>query len=353
MAIVLACLLSAFFIMGFISVYVRQCAERRVSLTNDTDGTGSFLRSRRGVRGLDPAVVNTFPTFLYSDVKGHKIGQSALECAVCLLEFEDDEILRLLPKCSHAFHPDCIDAWLAFHFTCPVCRADLVPKPGEPSHATTLIRDPDSNVTESNAPPGNGGSAQVANELIIDIDTPELINPSQTPNQNRSPKSTPRRTRNAGKFPRSHSTGHSVVQPGDNCERFTLRLPEEVRSQLINHTFSRSTSSMAFPRARSSRKGFRSISVGTGRGKNYENYERFDREGRSGRWNLRLTPPFISRGGLARSASSGGSGGDDLMATPRSLMRSIKSPLDRLFRGTDKDDGGERSTDRLRPDGHA
>jgi E3 ubiquitin-protein ligase ATL6/9/15/31/42/55 len=43
----------------------------------------------------------------------------------------------------------------------------------------------------------------------------------------------PTRARISGKFPRSHSTGHSLVQPGEKTERYTLRLPEEVRKQII------------------------------------------------------------------------------------------------------------------------
>jgi hypothetical protein len=33
----------------------------------------------------------------------------------------------------------------------------------------------------------------------------------------------PTRTRISRKFPRSHSTGHSLIQPGENIERYTLR----------------------------------------------------------------------------------------------------------------------------------
>jgi hypothetical protein len=50
------------------------------------------------------------------------IFQEGLECAVCLCQFEDNDILRLLPKCQHAFHVDCVDLWLASHSTCPLCR---------------------------------------------------------------------------------------------------------------------------------------------------------------------------------------------------------------------------------------
>ncbi|CAO2813640.1 unnamed protein product [Amaranthus hypochondriacus] len=47
------------------------------------------------------------------------------DCAVCLAEFEEGESLRILPKCSHAFHIPCIDTWLTSHITCPICRAHV------------------------------------------------------------------------------------------------------------------------------------------------------------------------------------------------------------------------------------
>ncbi|KAI8025107.1 RING-H2 finger protein ATL11 [Camellia lanceoleosa] len=76
-------------------------------------------------------MIGTFPTFMYSVVNGLKIGKGALECAICLNEFEDVDNLILIPKCDHVFHPECIDAWLNSHVTCPVGRADLIPQPGE------------------------------------------------------------------------------------------------------------------------------------------------------------------------------------------------------------------------------
>ena len=59
------------------------------------------------------------------------IGKEKLECAVCLREFEDDETLRLIPKCDHVFHTECIDVWLASNVTCPLCRTDLRLSSGE------------------------------------------------------------------------------------------------------------------------------------------------------------------------------------------------------------------------------
>ncbi|XP_020219501.1 RING-H2 finger protein ATL11 [Cajanus cajan] len=242
MAIVLVILVAVFFVLGFLSVYTRQCGERR-----------SFdlsLPMTRRHRGLDRQILDTFPTFVYSAVKSLKIGRATLECAVCLNEFEEDETLRLIPKCSHVFHADCIDAWLATHSTCPVCRANLVPKPDDPSFHLPDLEQPQLN-SPTRPDEDTGIAPATARPLSV------------------SPKVTPRSRstglRIASWFPRSHSTGHSLIQPGENCERFTLRLPQEVRNQLVNSTLSRTTScgvDVRFTRESSARRGYRTRSVG-------------------------------------------------------------------------------------------
>ncbi|KAK7410493.1 hypothetical protein VNO78_01313 [Psophocarpus tetragonolobus] len=243
MAIVLVILVVVFFILGFLSVYTRQCAERRMRGRFDL----SISIARRN-RGLDREIIETFPTFLYSTVKNLKIGVGTLECAVCINEFEEDETLRLIPKCNHVFHADCIDAWLANHSTCPVCRANLVPKPDDPSFVAIPIPDPEQPVCTSPIRPEN-----------LDPRSPKVNN---SIHQLRS-RSTGFNI--SGWFPRSHSTGHSLVQPGENCERFTLRLPDDVRSQLMSSTsLSRAKScSVTFTRENSARRGYRTGSVGS------------------------------------------------------------------------------------------
>ncbi|CAL9751573.1 unnamed protein product [Musa acuminata subsp. burmannicoides] len=72
--------------------------------------------------GVDQSFIDTLPVFLYKAIIGVK---DPFDCAVCLSEFEADDKLRLLPKCSHAFHLDCIDTWLLSHSTCPLCRRSL------------------------------------------------------------------------------------------------------------------------------------------------------------------------------------------------------------------------------------
>ncbi|CAK8564237.1 unnamed protein product [Lathyrus sativus] len=74
--------------------------------------------------GVDQSFIDTtLPVFLYKAIIGLK---NPFDCAVCLCEFELEDKLRLLPKCSHAFHMECIDTWLLSHSTCPLCRGNLL-----------------------------------------------------------------------------------------------------------------------------------------------------------------------------------------------------------------------------------
>jgi Ring finger domain len=47
-------------------------------------------------------------------------------CCICIDDFECGERLILLPKCNHAFHPDCLLPWLTErHAFCPSCKEPL------------------------------------------------------------------------------------------------------------------------------------------------------------------------------------------------------------------------------------
>ncbi|KAL6220128.1 hypothetical protein ACLB2K_007885 [Fragaria x ananassa] len=73
--------------------------------------------------GLSQALIDSITVCKYRKDEGLIEGT---DCSVCLSEFEEDESLRLLPKCSHAFHIPCIDTWLRSHKNCPLCRAPIV-----------------------------------------------------------------------------------------------------------------------------------------------------------------------------------------------------------------------------------
>ncbi|CAJ1971721.1 unnamed protein product [Sphenostylis stenocarpa] len=304
MAAVLVILVVVFFALGFVSIYTRQCAERRIRGRLDLAVAMTGGIEQRQHHGLDSAIVDTFPTFVYSEVKALKIGRATLECAVCLNEFHDDETLRLIPRCCHVFHSDCIDAWLVNHSSCPVCRANLAPKPEDaPPSLEIHIPDParpngpqaEADYDPNYINPGNEGEGE-RNRTVTE--PPSLDDPNRT---------RPVRSRSTGfaisrLFPRSHSTGHSLVRQGEDCERFTLRLPEDVRNRLMSSgTLNRTKScGVTWLRQSSGRRGYRTRSVG----RRYLQYERFGEEGRLDRWGFMWTPPFWGRTGSGRSSKS-------------------------------------------------
>nr|XP_043637703.1 RING-H2 finger protein ATL17-like [Erigeron canadensis] len=82
--------------------------------------------------GLPISIISSLPLFVYKldhrdyNHNNHDYGlELELECAICLSVFEENEIGRKLPSCSHAFHVECIDMWLHSHSTCPICRASI------------------------------------------------------------------------------------------------------------------------------------------------------------------------------------------------------------------------------------
>ncbi|KAJ0751749.1 putative transcription factor C2H2 family [Helianthus annuus] len=119
-------ILSIVFSLTFLTIiYVKCCHMSSSSSTHrlNQENFGNLPRTRSRFSGIDKTVIESLPYFKFSALKGWKNG---LECSVCLSAFEDIELLRLLPKCKHAFHIDCIDQWLENHSSCPLCRVKVV-----------------------------------------------------------------------------------------------------------------------------------------------------------------------------------------------------------------------------------
>ncbi|KAE8818984.1 E3 ubiquitin-protein ligase ATL31-like [Hordeum vulgare] len=266
MIALLAAVVTVFFLILASIIYLRHCTGHsypHAPRPDDSRGSGpgagfsSFIARRQqrraATRGLAAEVVEAFPTMRYAEAKALRVGKKAappLECAVCLSEFEDEDRLRLLPKCSHAFHPDCIGEWLASHVTCPVCRRNLDPSKDAGS-------DDEASARNSNppAPEANSASSEIAvlrhhqadggarpPAVVIDVVTEEeaeqrrkeAIELQRIGTQRRAMRS---RSRPAGakKLVRSYSADHSlpVVRLDRDLERFTLRLPEHVRREMV------------------------------------------------------------------------------------------------------------------------
>ncbi|MBA0755710.1 hypothetical protein Gogos_000044 [Gossypium gossypioides] len=129
-----------FFISGLLHLLVRFLMKHRspssVSESNrypEMSGSDAFQRQLQQLfhlhdSGLDQAFIDALPVFLYKEIMGLK---EPFDCAVCLCEFLEQDKLRLLPMCSHAFHIGCIDTWLMSNSTCPLCRGTLF-TPGLP-----------------------------------------------------------------------------------------------------------------------------------------------------------------------------------------------------------------------------
>ncbi|KAI4311535.1 hypothetical protein MLD38_036421 [Melastoma candidum] len=77
----------------------------------------------RDAGGLEPVMVAAIPTMKF-DRKAFSSFDDA-QCSICLGEYEEKEVLRIMPKCGHSFHVACIDVWLRKKSTCPVCRLSL------------------------------------------------------------------------------------------------------------------------------------------------------------------------------------------------------------------------------------
>ncbi|XP_045812677.1 RING-H2 finger protein ATL47-like [Trifolium pratense] len=126
-----------FFILGLLHLLVRFLIKHRSSSSSSTisqsnrfqemSESDAYQRQLQQLfnlhdSGLDQAFIDALPVFIYKEIIGLK---EPFDCAVCLCEFLEQDKLRLLPNCNHAFHINCIDTWLLSNSSCPLCRGTL------------------------------------------------------------------------------------------------------------------------------------------------------------------------------------------------------------------------------------
>ena len=68
-------------------------------------------------------------------------------CSICIEEFEAGEKVRVLPRCKHLFHIDCIMPWLTERQgCCPQCRTPVLPEEFQRSRRSSPLRSRSSSV---------------------------------------------------------------------------------------------------------------------------------------------------------------------------------------------------------------
>ncbi|KAK3182989.1 hypothetical protein Dsin_030275 [Dipteronia sinensis] len=236
--VVLTVTLLIFFFTGFLSIYFCKCFMQNIINTMQlrNSPSGNLVGAAATVnQGLDPSLIQAFPTFAYSTVKDFRRENYGLECAICLAEFEDDSMLRLLTVCYHVFHQDCIDLWLQSHKTCPVCRRDLDLPEKTLEKSPILVRRSNSmnDISE------NGSVLEDAVSIYIkeDDNENEQVRRRERDEEggvgNISIKQEETWDQKLEKFTRSHSTGHSILRINKEDDRHTLRLPDQVKIKLL------------------------------------------------------------------------------------------------------------------------
>lgn len=131
---IISILASAFLLVSYYTIISKFCGNTVSTRRENHDPDGQELEEDNHnssihepwhvpSNGLDEALIKSITVCKYK--KGDGLVEGT-DCSVCLSVFEEDECLRLLPKCSHAFHISCIDTWLRSHANCPLCRASVV-----------------------------------------------------------------------------------------------------------------------------------------------------------------------------------------------------------------------------------
>ncbi|KAI0522528.1 hypothetical protein KFK09_004907 [Dendrobium nobile] len=80
--------------------------------------------------GIDNATLRIWPMLTYAEASSQDLRVLDTSCSVCLVNYEEElgenNALRLLPECRHLFHATCVDQWLRWQRTYPVCKSLVV-----------------------------------------------------------------------------------------------------------------------------------------------------------------------------------------------------------------------------------
>lgn len=137
---------------SYLCIQSRSRSRNNSNMPNNNNNSSSSSSSSHGrstivgdelvfvQQGIDEEILRNYPKLLYSQAKVHYYYHKeddnnnnidddliASGCSICLGDYKDNDMLRLLSNCGHIFHVKCIDPWLRLHPTCPICRNSPLP----------------------------------------------------------------------------------------------------------------------------------------------------------------------------------------------------------------------------------
>jgi E3 ubiquitin-protein ligase RNF38/44 len=130
--VVLSILVTTFIFITYLIFVTKCCLNwhplRWISILPPPQNEEPFIAfsPRIWTRGVDESVIQEIPTFQFTKGEGDDDNhQSVKGCVVCLNSFQEQDMLKVLPNCSHHFHLDCINIWLQTNANCPLCRTSI------------------------------------------------------------------------------------------------------------------------------------------------------------------------------------------------------------------------------------
>ncbi|XP_027368586.1 NEP1-interacting protein-like 1 [Abrus precatorius] len=107
--------------MEWICPAVAQVYQLHITTPEITYGEVSDIYDIKGITGMPQNIITKLPFQQFNPSKMLKLYNMSC-CSICFQDFEEGELVRILPKCGHLFHLECIDKWLVQQGSCPMCR---------------------------------------------------------------------------------------------------------------------------------------------------------------------------------------------------------------------------------------
>ena len=103
---------------------------RGAAVVDNTERVEPIIQQREGMteqRPEEASISNTSGPNTITGVCTPEYTTSCTMCSICIDDFEDGEKIRILPKCRHGFHLECIKPWLIERQgCCPLCKTPVL-----------------------------------------------------------------------------------------------------------------------------------------------------------------------------------------------------------------------------------